>query len=167
MIRDLASHLFGVVYDIGLVSDLAIWNFYGVDLGRHDDGMDLGEFRFLRDALEGETYARMRGRFLTPWGEPEFDLEVGKYWPKNDRKLQLFFEEGMIQLSYEKPFMCTMETKRDRLTLSVTADFHVALAFLDFKRFFEGKTHGHIGRAAAIVRFNERAREVGLERHGF
>lgn len=164
MIRDLLSHLFGPLYDAGLASSEIID--LQVKLGRHDKGMSLGQWRPLKRAAEGETYAAINGRFLIPGGEPTFHFEVGKYWPKHDRFLELVFEKGLIRMSYEKPFEIIIENGNSTITSSVTADFYPTLAFLDFKRFIEKKVHGHIGRAAAIVKLNERFRKAGLEQAG-
>ncbi|GEM_PF-1800732 len=161
MIRDLLSHLFGPLYDIGLtgqdVVDLK------VKLGKYEHSMALGIYRPLNNAAEGETYAKIEGKFVMPYGTPSFLFEVGKYWPKHDRSLTLTFEHGCVKFSYEKPFEVVVEVGSARATSRVTADFYPTLAFIDFKRFLEGKRDGHIDRAAAIVKFNERARESGLK----
>lgn len=164
MIRDLLSHLFGPLYDAGLASSEVMD--LQVKLGRYDKGMALGQWRPLKSASEGETYAVINGRFLMPEEEATFEFEVGKYWPKHDRFLELTFEKGFMRMSYEKPFEATIENKDSMVTSSITVDFYPTLAFLDFKRFIERKTHGHIGRAIAIVKMNEQARKAGLRGAG-
>jgi len=160
MIRDLSSHLFGVLYDCGLATAETIG--MKVVLGRYDAGMSIGTWRKLRSPAEGETYASIQGRFLTPYGMPDFKFEVGKYWPKHDRELVLEFEKGQAQLSYEKPFSFLVDSNNGAVEASVTAEFYPTLSLLNFKKFLQGNGHGHIGRAAAIVRFNETARAIGL-----
>lgn len=164
MVRDLTSHLFGPLYDTGLVGADAFG--LRVALGKHESGMALGTHRPLKSPAEGETFASIKGVFLAPHGLVPFHFMVGKYAPKHDRVLKLGFERGSVVLDYEKPFDCRIETPRGNTTLFLKVDFYPTLALLDFKRFIEGKTHGHIGRAAAIVRLNEAAREAGLRQAG-
>ncbi len=161
MIRDLLSHLFGPCYDAGFAG-CEMMNLR-VTLGYHETGQPRGTFRPLKNPKEGETYAAIEGKFLTPYGTPDFKFEVGKYWTKHDRELVMKFENGEARLDYEKSFRFTID---ELVEATVTADFYPTLAFLDFKRFIEGKTHGHIGCAAAIVRFNETARNAGLAQLG-
>lgn len=163
MIRDLSSHLFGVLYDCCLATSDVIG--MKVELGRYEHGKPLGTWRKLKNPEEGETYASIEGYFLTPYSTPYFKFEIGKYWHRHERELVLEFEKGQMRLSYERPFLLCVETRYRVMEVFVKADFYPTLAFLDFKRFLEGRGHGHIGRAAAIVRFNEMARKVGLASH--
>ena len=164
MIRDLLSHLFGPLYDIGLTNgDVLDAN---VQLGKWEQGMDRGEFAPLQNATDGETYAKMTGKFLTPHGTIRFFFEIGKYWPEHDRSLYVRFENGALALNYEKPFYFTITSKDGVSSACVSAEHYPSLALLDFRQFIEGKTHGHIGRAAAIVRLNEEMRQRGLTAAG-
>lgn len=164
MIRDLFSHLFGSIYDANLVgSDMVNLK---VKLGRYEKGMALGTWRRLKSAAEGETYAEITGNFVMPYGMPSFRLEGGKYWPKHDRRLILTFEHGYVAINYEKPFETTVEVGREKLTSSFIGKSYPTMAFMDFQRFVANESHGHIGRAVSIVRFNEQARQAGLEQAG-
>ncbi len=160
MIRDLASHLFGALYDIGMGSSDIRWE--EVELGRYDHGMDLGKWRPLRQWDEGETHAKMRGVMFSPCGEIQCSFEVGKYWPSHCRFLNLTFEHGLITLSYERPFELTIETNHGTVSVKNKMEQYQILTLIDFKEFIDGKASGHIGRAAAIVRFNEMARQFGV-----
>lgn len=163
MIRDLLSHLFGPLYDAGLVIDATLGT-PEVTLGYHENGSALGTYRKLNDASEGETYARINGRFLTPRGTPEFEFYVGKYWPKHDRVLELVFEKSYVKLNHEKPFICDVKFANWKsFSTKLNIDHYSVLSMIDFLRFCREETHGHIGRAAAIVRFNETMRAIGLE----
>lgn len=166
MIRDLSSHLFGPLYDIGLATAEVI-NPH-VTLDKYENTMLLGTFRPLQQPDEGETYARMEGNFLTPIGTSHFIFEVGKYWPIHDRSLEIKFEFGKATLSYEKPFKFTIQkSDGEQYSSIVTAEQYASLAFLNFKEFIKNETHGKIGRAAAIVKFNEEMRKNGLKEAGF
>lgn len=165
MIRDLASHIFGPLYDSGLASTEVLQPL--VALGEHKSGMAPGTWRLLKDPLCGETFADIRGWFVAPHGIPKFSIQLGKYWPKHDRCLKISFENGHISMSYEKPFELAVENwESGNVSISVTADFYPALALLDFKEFIAGRNDGHISRAAAIVLFNEKMRKIGLETRG-
>jgi len=164
MVRDLLSHLFGSLYDLALADSKVIS--LHVRLGKYEHWMRLGEYRPIARVSEGETYARIEGTFIASYGLPTFKFEVGKYWPKNERFLQLDFEHGRATLGYEKPFELVVETNSLKTTSTVTATNYATLSFLNFKEFLNGKTHGHIGRAAAIVEFNELVRKTGLEQDG-
>lgn len=162
MIRDLASHLFGILYDIGFATSVITEP--QVVLGKHEGGMDRGTWRPLKSADEGETYADMRGRFISRFGVIPFMFRVGKYWPVHERYLKIKFEHGIASFSYEKPFELTMEHENGKANkVWLNTDFYPSIAYLDFKRFMEERGAGHIGRGAAIVRFNETMRAVGIE----
>lgn len=164
MVRDLLSHLFGSLYDLGL-ADSKVVSLH-VKLGKYEHWMRMGEYRPLGTAAEAETYARIEGTFLAGNGMPTFEFEVGKYWSRNERFLRLEFDHGQITQNYEKPFGIIIETGYSRANSTVTADPYAILAFMDFKRFMAGETDGHIGRAAAIVEFNEKIRRTGLKQGG-
>ena len=165
MIRDLASHLFGPLYDIGF-ANADVLN-PKVILGKYEKHLPLGKFRPLQSRDEGETYARIEGNFITPAGAAHFTFEIGKYWPKHDRKLKIECKNGEISLNYEKPFQLTIQSDNGtQYSNIITAEQYALLAFLDFKQFLTGKTHGKIGRAAAIVKFNETMRNCGLKETG-
>lgn len=162
MIRDLASHIFGPLYDIGFASSDIIEP--KVELGKYESGESLGTFRPLTNPKEGETYASIEGKFIAPCGMPRFRFEVGKYWPRNERFLEIICENGYATLSYEKPFELKIETAHGKpISITVTADFYPTLAFLDFEEFIYGHANGHIDRADAIVTFNEKVRLAGLQ----
>lgn len=161
MIRDLASHLFGPLYDISLASSTVVEP--KVALGRYEHGEAPGTFRKLKSAEEGETYALLEGKFSTTSGIIQFHFEVGKYWPKHNRKLELFFENGYAALSYEKPFEFRIESANEApVIITLEIEHYPTLALLDFKSFMRGQNDGHVGRAAAIVKFNETMRTVGI-----
>lgn len=162
MIRDLASHMFGTLYDIGFATGKAIEP--QVILGKYDPGMELGTWRPLESAEEGETYADISGVFPAPKGLVPFRFRVGKYWTAHDRYLEIQFEHGIAHFSYEKPFELILGNKRGEAVSRVwlDTDFYPSLAYLDFKRFIENGGNGHIRRGAAIVRFNEAMRNVGV-----
>lgn len=161
MIRDLASHLFGPLYDIGLASSTVVEP--KVALGRYEHGEAPGTFHKLKSAEEGETYALLEGGFSTTSGIIQFHFEVGKYWPKHNRKLELFFENGYAALSYEKPFEFRIESANEvPVIITLEIEHYPTLALLDFKSFMRGQNDGHVGRAAAIVKFNEMMRAVGV-----
>ncbi len=164
MVRDLLSHPFGTLCDLGLAGFKT--ESLRVKLGKHESGTPAGTYRPLKTAAEGETYACAEGNFATLYGSPAFEFEVGKYWPKNQRFLQLDFERGHALLNYEKPFELTIEAHCFRSTSVVTVDDYATLSFLDFTEFMEGRTHGNVGKAAAIVEFNELVRKTGLEQGG-
>ncbi len=162
MVRDLLSHMFGSLYDLGLADSKVVG--LRVKLGKYDSWMRPGEYRPVAKVSEGETYARAEGMFIASYGMPTFSFEVGKYWPKNERFLRLDFENGRATLNYEKPYELVVESSGSSgATAIVTADDYATLSFLDFKELLNGRTHGHIGKAVAIVEFNELVRKTGLE----
>lgn len=104
----------------------------------------------------------MEGYFLTPRGTPHFTFEVAKYWTQHDRVLEINFDRGRVTFSYEKPFEMKIELNSGVLiSCELSVEHYPCLAFLDFKEFIGGRQSGHLGRAAAIVRFNETMRKCG------
>jgi len=164
IVRDLFSHLFGPLYDVGLASSDIIN--LKVKLGRYDKGMALGTWRPLKSADEGETYAEIAGNFLTPYGTIPFRLEGGKYWPEHDRRTILIFKHGQVKINYEPPFETVIEARKSEAISKFIGDYYPTMAFLDFAHFIKSQSHGHLGRAVATVRFNEQARQAGLEQAG-
>jgi hypothetical protein len=163
MIRDLASHLFAPLYDARLIAGKVVGARTRVTLGRWEKGMTLGIYRGLRHMYEGETYASIRGKFTAPGGSTiPFHFEVGKYWPAHNRVLRLDFLNGHAELSYEKPYRFRIEARNyPPIEMTVLADPYT-LALLDFKEFVEGRRDGHVRRALAIVKFNEKMRARGI-----
>lgn len=166
MIRDLSSHLFGPLYESGIISSGTVPPGCRVALGKYEPGEPPGTFRPLKDETEGETYAEIEGNLFTvdqTTGLVRFKFQVGKYWPTHDRVLRVWFSRGELELSYESPYRFTMSGDSfDPTSIDVTADPY-ALSYLDFASFISGETDGHLNRAIEIVSFNETMRAVGLK----
>jgi len=170
MVRDLSSHLFGPIYDAGLVTASVVDP--KVQLGIYCPGDELGTYRPLENVQQGEMYAKIEGSFTAPDGRSiPFVLEVGKYQSAHNRLLQMEFENGVVTLDYELPFTCRIKPKQGpEVSLEVHLD-HYALCLIDFVRNFLDRRKGvadpgHLRRGAAIVSFNETMRLTGLRQLG-
>ena len=170
MIRDLSSHLFGPVYESGLVTATVVDP--KVSIGIYNAEDELGKYRTLTTALQGEMYAEIEGKFITGDGRlVPFSFKMGKYQPNHDRGLRMEFENGEVTLDYEPPFACTMTPRQgSSIKIEVHQD-HYALCLVDFVTNFMARRKGvadpgHIRRGTAIVQFNETMRFAGLQQAG-